>query len=275
MKIYSPEQQQLSRGDRSHLYGDGCFTTCKVTQGRIELWPLHLQRLQQSCERLQIAGVDWTELQQQISAVVMGHHDEVFKILISAGVGGRGYGRDPNGAAQVFLSWHPLPIHYQNWQRAGIRLHTSSVRLARQPLLAGIKHLNRLEQVLIKNELANIDADDALVLDDQGFIIESSAANLLCYHNGQWMTPSLVECGVEGVMRNHLLRVSEALGQTIAVQPLPLSQLNQDSQLFLCNSLMGVVPAREWLLPSGQKWALSFQELPWLQRCLQEGADLL
>ncbi|QHJ10243.1 Aminodeoxychorismate lyase [Paraglaciecola mesophila] len=233
---------QLDIADRATQYGDGCFTTMLVKDGTVEYWQAHLTRLKTSCERLFIQFTAWDDLTSNVFAMAQQGSSCVLKVLISRGSGGRGY--SPEGANQpiYIISEHPYPSHYDDWQASGIELNVSRVALAKQPLLAGIKHLNRLEQVLIKHELANDAFQDCIVLDTDGVIVESSVGNIFWYHDNVWYTPSLHFSGVEGVMRNHVVDYFSANQITIHQCRETQEAIQSASEVFVCNSLMGIVP---------------------------------
>ncbi|MEC8373660.1 MAG: aminotransferase class IV, partial [Pseudomonadota bacterium] len=125
----------------------------------------------------------------------------VLKVHISGGKAGRGYARDQSQPSLVRLSVHAYPKHYDAMRQRGINAISANTALAIQPVLAGIKHMNRLEQVLIKREVEEAGADDAIVCDTNENLIEASAGNLFFFANGAWYTPSLKGSGVNGVVR--------------------------------------------------------------------------
>jgi 4-amino-4-deoxychorismate lyase len=221
--------------DRSFNYGDGIFTTMQVHGGKIQLWPLHLRRLQYGAARLGFGVIDWSQLQHAAEAAKT-QTEQVIKILISRGEGGRGYGTAGIKVPRVYISSSELPDYSQARQQ-GICLGLAKLQLAVQPLLAGIKHTNRLEQVLLKQELATTAFDDLLVLDQLGFITEASAANVFFYRDGQWHTPELKRAGVEGVMRQHIMQQHH-----ITEVSWKADELNTIEAMFICNALMGIVP---------------------------------
>ena len=135
------QTNQLSSSDRSLAYGDGVFTTAKISQGRIELIDMHMQRLQNSCKKIAISGVDFAEIAQQIKSVASTYSLAVLKVLISAGQGGRGYSRQGVGQPTVMISVHEFPQHYFAWQKEGISVAKSQFKLGLNPFLAGVKTL--------------------------------------------------------------------------------------------------------------------------------------
>ncbi len=228
----------LTPADRSFNYGDGIFTTIQVRNGELLLWPLHLQRLQQGVARLGITAPDWQQLAQQVQDAI-SQPQQVVKVLISRGEGGRGYSPAGINQAGIYISTAPMP-DYSHWQQQGVRLGLAQLRLSVQPLLAGLKHNNRLEQVLLKQEQLRRGSDDLLVLDQQGFITEAIAANVFLYRDGNWHTPALERAGVAGVMRQHLL--ARLGGCEVNWRQ---EQLEQIDAMFICNALMGIVPVRQ------------------------------
>jgi 4-amino-4-deoxychorismate lyase len=230
----------VSLNDRSFNYGDGIFTTMLVQQGYIQLWPLHLQRLQHAASVLGFTGINWQQIQQQAFAAASVYADtpQVLKLLLSRGEGGRGYATAGVSDTRLYISTSAMP-DYEEMRLHGARMQLAQLKLAVQPALAGLKHNNRLEQVLLKQELAGTDADDLLVMDQQGFITEASAANVFFYRDHNWYTPALKRAGVAGVMRQHLMQQT-----AITEVDWQLSELNHIDAMFICNALMGIVPVR-------------------------------
>ncbi|UAA40412.1 aminodeoxychorismate lyase [Paraneptunicella aestuarii] len=232
---------------RAVAYGDGCFTTMLVRQGAIQLFELHMQRLQQDTQKLGLKEFQPEEFRQFIDTLQtneLAQQNLVLKVLVSAGMGGRGYQRDHNAELQVNVTSHPVPEYYEQWQEQGIALGLSPFKLAMQPELSGIKHLNRLEQVLVKSAFAyaSNETQDEIVTDTQGMVVETSVANLFWRENQQWFTPDLHYCGVAGVMREHIIqRLAEHgfLVHQVRVKPQLLSRVDS---LLMCNSLMQLVP---------------------------------
>ncbi|MEQ4939792.1 aminodeoxychorismate lyase, partial [Proteus terrae] len=161
--INGVEQDTLAANDRAAQFGDGCFTTARIQQGQVALLDAHLQRLQTTCEKLQIPFHDWLTLSEEMQRLARPHAQGVLKVILTRGVGGRGYSTAGCVSPTRILSVSPFPAHYARWREEGITLTQSPVPLGRNPWLAGLKHLNRLEQVLIRSHLEQTDADEALV----------------------------------------------------------------------------------------------------------------
>lgn len=227
---------------RSAIYGDGCFTTIAIEQGKPELLPQHLTRLRKACERLElsIAAFYWQQLEEKLTKIAIEQHSGIVKVIISAGNGGRGYQRNCDAEPQCYLQTLPPVAHYGQWQKNGISLGICHKKLAKQPELAGIKHLNRLEQVMIKQHKS--DTEDNIVLDSDNIIVEVSAGNLFWRAFNRWFTADTGRAGVEGVMRNYILSKLGETAMPFNIVRAKLHALEQASDVFICNSLMKLVP---------------------------------
>ena len=191
----------LSASDRSVQFGDGCFTTARVSDGVIVFLAGHIQRLQRAASVLRIEGVDWTALEQDMVLAAGQQKEAVVKAVVTRGQGGRGYSVAGCSAPTRIVSASDYPVHYHAWRQQGVKLALSTVTLSKNPLLAGIKHLNRLEQVMIRMHLDQTDANEALVVDTSGCLVECCAANLFWRKGNQVFTPDLSQSGVDGLMR--------------------------------------------------------------------------
>jgi len=226
---------QIQSSDRSFQYGDAIFSTVRIRAGQPQLWSLHWQRLCHSMQRLGFAALSETTVLQQVLASISAP-EQVLKVLISRGEGARGYGTLGISVPQLYCWTAPLP-DYQQARMHGLRLGLAQMQLAQQPLLAGIKHCSRLETVLLKREAEQSGFDDLLVCDQQDFLIEATAANLLLWRDGRWWTPELQQAGVAGVMRQLLLDTRLA-----TTTLLPVTELVNVESMALCNALSGIVP---------------------------------
>lgn len=232
---------QVSVADRGLNYGDGLFETLRVSQGQIALIDYHLARLQRGLQALrlqadiQVVAAEWRDLAQRMGAGVI-------KLTLTRGVGPRGYAIPAPARAVRIQQCFPPASYPAERTQAGIRLFPCVTRLARQPLLAGIKHLNRLEQVLARSEWADPQYAEGLVCDTQGLPVECTMSNLFARVDGRWLTPALTQCGVRGVMREYLLDQLRAHGEQVEEAEMDYSLLTSASELFCCNSLYGIWP---------------------------------
>ena len=238
------EQDTLPASDRATQFGDGCFTTARIRHGDVCLLAEHIRRLQGACEKLLIPFKDWDTLADEMAQRAKGHSSGVLKVIISRGSGGRGYSGANCQHPVRILSVSAYPSHYERWRQDGITLELSPIRLGRNPALAGIKHLNRLEQVLIRAHLDQSDADEALVLDSEGFITECCAANLFWRQGSDVFTPKLDQAGVNGIMRQFCLQQLAHSGFRVVEVNAAENALITAEEVVVCNALMPVVPVR-------------------------------
>lgn len=233
----------ISINDRCFLYGDGFFSTVRVTRGMPQLWPLHLARLQHTARQLAITIADWNQLTHAVTKTIETEQltNAVLKIQISRGEGSRGYSVQGIATPNIVISHSNLP-DYHHWQQQGMKIGLAELRLAVQPALAGLKHCNRLEQVLLKKEASERQFDDLLVCDQQGYITEAIAANLFLHRDGRWYTPELSRAGVAGVMRSQLLTLQRDIEQVNWQLP----ELANVDAMVLTNALMGAVPVQSY-----------------------------
>jgi 4-amino-4-deoxychorismate lyase len=240
------EQNSLPANDRAVQFGDGCFTTARILNGNIHFMPQHLTRLKRACEALFIPFTQWSALETEMRQLAEHQTTGVLKVIISRGAGGRGYSGATCQAPARIVSISPYPAHYAQWREEGITLALSPVRLGRNPLLAGIKHLNRLEQVMIRRYLEQTDADEALVLDSEGWVTECCAANIFWRQGRDVFTPRVDQAGVNGIMRQFCLdRLAVSEYRVIEVNAVAQA-LHAADEVVVCNALMPLIPVRQW-----------------------------
>ncbi|MDE2022767.1 MAG: aminodeoxychorismate lyase [Gammaproteobacteria bacterium] len=239
-------QDQVPVSDRGLQYGDGLFETLPAKHGQIPLLAYHLDRLHTGCERLAINAPSREKLQSELLSAACGEHHAILKLLITRGTGGRGYRPPPDSEATRVLTRHPWPDHPPAWSEVGIQLRVCSTRLGHNSRLAGLKHLNRLEQVLARAEWSERDPwQEGLMLDEEGAVIEGTMTNVFVrLVDDRRVTPELSRCGVAGVMRRHLLERSIEAGEPVHKTHLSMKELQGAREVFMCNSLIGIWPVR-------------------------------
>lgn len=249
--------------DRGLAYGDGVFETLRITQGSPVLIDYHLDRLQLGLRRLSISH-QWNELKAEIMAYPGFNQDGVVKLLITRGLGGRGYGTDNvQGPSRVF-SWHALPSYPQSHYVQGISVYSCRQVLALNPSMAGIKHLNRLEQVLARQEWGE-GYQEGLMLDAYGYVIEGVFSNLFVISKGAIMTPELKRSGVAGTMRRWLLERFAVNGYRVDVGQVTLQDIRLADEWFFCNSVYGIWPVRQWEDRTWEVGNISRQAQQWIK----------
>ncbi|MGU9865204.1 MULTISPECIES: aminodeoxychorismate lyase [Kluyvera] len=244
-------QNTLAVNDRATQFGDGCFTTARVVNGRVQLLPAHIARLQSACRRLAIPFESWSTLSDEMVMLAQRLQNGVLKIILSRGAGGRGYSGSACQTPTRILSTSATPAHYARWKAEGITLALSPVTLGRNPYLAGLKHLNRLEQVLIRSHLEQTTADEALVLDSDGWLTECCAANLFWRCGRDVFTPRLDQAGVDGIMRQFIIaQLARSAFHVVEVNA-PLTAIADADEVLICNALMPLIPVQRY---AEQQW---------------------
>lgn len=239
------KSSQTSVFDRGLLYGQSVFETIAIINGKPSLINEHFDRLQTGCHTLAIP-CDVAVLKNEIRDFLEqlpAHSNKVLRITITMGEGGRGYLDPENPCVSRILSSHDMPRHAkENWQQ-GIILGLSDVKLAAQPLLAGIKHGNRLEQILARRNWLE-HWQEAVLCDYDDNVIEATQSNVFIVKNNCLKTPALTHCGVLGVMRNHVSELADKLGFDVQNVSLSVNDLYQADEIFVTNSIIGVWPVR-------------------------------
>lgn len=227
--------------DRGLSYGDGLFETIRFRGADAPLWPRHMQRLSESCTRLRLPPLNPAVLLDEARTVVAGLPQSVVRMTLTRGSGARGYAPPPAPKLTRIVAGFELPLLKGDDYRYGIRMRMCQLRLAGQPLLAGMKHLNRLEQVLARAEWNDPAIAEGLLCDQHERVIGATMANLFAVIGGVLVTPALDLCGIAGVARAEILSVQPAA----QVRELKLDELAGASELFLSSSVRGILPVRE------------------------------
>jgi 4-amino-4-deoxychorismate lyase len=225
------------RFDRGLHYGDGLFETIDVREGRARFLALHADRLARGSERLGIACDAGAQLTAAARAL---DGDGTLKVIVTRGDSvARGYGTTGAERARVLRFWYPgAPAT----RPAKCDVVTLAQRWGENPALAGLKHLNRLEQVLARRELAATGADEGLVLASTGRLVSGTMCNVFLYVDERWVTPRVDRCGIAGVMRAVVLREAARAGLSIDEVALDAAVLPRVSAAFFTNVRIGVSP---------------------------------
>jgi len=227
--------------DRSLLYGDGIFTTIAVRDYRPALLQHHLDRLLNDGKRLNITGIPIDDIKDSLFSLCQDLEQAVIRITVSRGSGVRGYFcQDVTPVFWITVSeW---PDHIDKYRKQGINLRICSQKLSYNPELAGIKHCNRLEQVMARNEWDTELFQEGIMLDREGNVIEGTMSNLFLIKNGQIYTPDLTGCGVNGIIRKTVIELVENLGISLKVTTLNTQDLQEADAVFVSNSIIGLWP---------------------------------
>lgn len=237
--------------DRGFTLGDGLFETVAVRAGQARLWPQHCERLAEGCRRLGLPQPDVAMLHDELEQCRGDELDGTVRITWTRGPGPRGYAPPEQPEPTRVVGWFPgLPTLPER----PLRLRWCDHRLGENPALAGLKHLNRLEQVLARAEWNDPGIDEGVMRSVSGDIIECTSCNLFLVLDGILLTPDLSRCGVAGVMRRHVLTLAEDLSIPVQIGRLNVDTLVNADELFVTNASRGIAAVgsmenHEWTAP--------------------------
>ncbi|HVY82258.1 MAG TPA: aminodeoxychorismate lyase [Steroidobacteraceae bacterium] len=247
--------RQWCRGDLAHTavaldrglhFGDGLFETIACRRGRARFLALHLDRLSRGCERLRIEMGDVSAIRREIEqAAATARGDSLIKLIVTRGPAvARGYGWSGTESATRVLLRYAWPQEDATAWLDGVRVQVARTKLGENAALAGMKHLNRLEQVLARAEVSSKEAAELLLFSSSGLLISGVMSNVFIVRNGRLATPRLDLCGVAGVMRRVVLREAAKAGLAAEEGALSEHDLNRAEEVFVTNARIGVWPIR-------------------------------
>ena len=234
--------------DRGFAYGDGLFETMRVHRGTVPWWDAHWTRLAVGAQRMRLRLPQREQALTEATKLFDDAGDGVLKLVVSRGIGARGYAVPADNEPTWVLLRHRLPPPVAE---SGMVLRWCSTRLALQPMLAGLKHCNRLEQVLARHEwhdpaAVDTDAGEGLLCDTEDSVVSATTANLFVLRDGRWLTPLLDRCGVAGICRDWWLRDLGATEIRLSVEDVETADA-----VVLTNAVRGILGvarlgARAW-----------------------------
>jgi 4-amino-4-deoxychorismate lyase len=243
----------LSPLDRGLHFGDGLFETIACRRGRARFLALHLDRLMQGCERLAIEPAPVAAIRGEIEQLALRTDAAIIKLIVTRGQAlARGYApAGGEGATRIALRY-PWPHEESGSWQAGVRAGIASLRLGENAALAGMKHLNRLEQVLAQSERDSRQVRELLLFGSSGRLVSGTMSNVFIVRQGKLETPRIDLCGVAGVMRRVVLREARRAGIAVEECDIAAPDLAQAQEIFLTNARIGIWPVN----------ALEKQDLP-------------
>lgn len=254
----------VSVNDRGMLYGDGLFETICSRNGRCQFLKEHLQRLQKGAA---VLGIDYPGDEVYIADIKTlqaqaDSPDHVIKLMLTRGTGERGYRSPVPQQPTRITQLSALPAYADDYSVTGIKARVCQQTVSSNQTLAGIKHLNRLENVLARNEWSD-EVQEGLMTDADGFIIEATMSNIFFVKNNHLLTPALDYAGVDGIIRQQLMTLASQLESDCEITQVHINELDQMDEIFVCNSLIGIWPVINIeRLVDGQMQQLAFTAGP-------------
>ncbi len=248
--INGSEHDQLPVSDRGLQYGDGVFETIAYHNGQLRFLTAHLDRLSLGCKRL---GIDFQQrktLKIELHKIVgilaaSERRNAVVKIIVTRGSGGRGYQAPKDIEPTRIISTHDWPDYPAANASTGVKVRLCQQRLVDNPSLAGIKHLNRLEQILARNEWDDDTIAEGLMCNAHGDIVEGTFSNVFIVKSGMLITPPLDRCGIEGIIRATLMDIAAKAGIPCHQAYIRQQDVVTADEVFICNSIIGIWPIKQ------------------------------
>jgi 4-amino-4-deoxychorismate lyase len=234
----------LNFRDRGLQYGDGVFETMRVRKRKIRLLDFHLERLYGSCRRLKIAAPGALKLRRELKRIAGRRSDGILKLIVTRGAGPRGYRPSGRERCTRIATLHPLPGSMAAEGSRPARLRVCATPLGINPLLAGLKTLNRLESVMARAEWTDERIWEGLMLDVDGYCVCGTMSNLFLRRGTTLMTPLLDRCGVAGVMRRWVLQSAGELRLRVAERRIRWQDLAAAEEVFMSNAVVGIRSVR-------------------------------
>jgi 4-amino-4-deoxychorismate lyase len=232
--------------ERALHYGDALFETMACLEGRPRLLERHLRRLALGCNRLGLEAPPAGLLASELADLARGTSRAVIKLLLTRGVAlARGYALAGGERPRRIALRYAWPHEDSAAQVEGVRVRLATLRLGENPALAGIKHCNRLEQVLARREWTDPTIAEALLFSSSGALVSGTLSNVFLVQGSKLLTPLIDRCGVAGVMRGLVLEMASAAGIPAQERRLDAAELETAEELFLTNAVNGIRPVRE------------------------------
>ena len=236
--------------DRGLAYGDGVFETIALSHGQVQLWQAHRQRLSTGLMTLGLVA-DAASASHLVNAIVddiqtayalFGHSQGVIKVTVTRGNGGRGYAAPSSPRPTRIVSMLPWPQDRSELSNEGVCVQMCQHRWSTNAALAGVKHLNRLDQVLARNEWTDVNIHEGIMLNQEGDVISGVMSNLFIQVDGQLITPQLDQCGINGTMAQMVKAIAKQCGISLIERQVTLEALLNADAAFFTNSINGIWP---------------------------------
>ena len=244
-RYVSGDEPAVRADDRGLLYGDGFFETVRLYGKEPFRLSEHLERLRRSCARFGISLGLTEEAVRGVLAELLfctGLSKTSARITVTRGPHTGDLGLPASSAPTAIIEVRPLVLPPPQWYERGLRLHVSEFAVSPQHPLAGHKSLNYFIFLAARDAARRAGADEALLLDPTGQVVEAATSNIFCVRKGLLRTPPLDSGALPGVTRRAVLELCHAEGLPCREVPLPLKEVATSDEVFLTNSLVELLP---------------------------------
>ena len=239
------EGNAVPADDRGLQYGDGVFETILVRHGVPRFLAMHRERMRRGLTQLGIQFLAANELEAEITRVTAQAPPlAILKIIVTRGTARRGYAPQAQAVARRIVSLWPTTPPPADVIANGAILNIARLRLPQPSPFAGIKHLNRLENVMAAADAPVGAGFEALMLDTSERLVSVTAGNVFLVKDGALLTPRVDRVGVNGIMRQVVLREAASLGIPAREQDLAMDDVASADAMFITNARIGVVPVQ-------------------------------
>ena len=230
--------------DRSVQYGDGVFETIAVYDKKPEFWIDHFKRLKKGCKILKIKCPSEKFLKKEIKKFFtkLKLKKFILKIIISRGKGGRGYKLPETMKPVRILGMYKWPNYPKKNISEGVNLNICKTKLSQQPSLSGIKHLNKLEQIIARSEWTNKFISESIMLDNKNNVVEGTMSNIFGIKNNNFIVPEIKFAGIHGIMRKIIIDILKRKKEKYLIKEINIQSFLKMDEIFICNSIFGVWP---------------------------------
>ena len=247
-------KDSISVYDRGLAYGDGFFETMlwdsfkeknEINVG-VEFWLRHLRRIKDGCQLMQINLPFDEEIIRQRNLILKASLKEkksgLLKMLVTRGVGGRGYKFERNMLPTIIFLSLPKPKVKKEYFKSGVVVKICKTQLSKNINLFGYKHLNRLDSVLARSEWEDKNIFEGVFVDSKKNILEGTMTNIFFVHEKTLITPPIIDSGINGVMRQVIIDNAKFFFDKVVIQKINLKDIEKFDQMFLTNSVLKVIP---------------------------------
>ncbi len=232
--------------DHIQMFGHGVFETMRVFKWDIPLLCYHLRRIHEHSKKIHIQ-TNSRSLRERIDNFVSRIRQAfsgsgILRLIVMSTGSLGGYRIDKTCEPTYIISYRSLPVEPVAMPLNGIKMRVCDYRLPLNPVLSGMKHLNRLDQILARAEWDD-QFDDGIMLDQNELVVETTFGNIFFLSSSGWGTPLINQCGVEGVMRSLLIKkIMPALSESVDIRKVELYEIKKCSEWFVCNAVRGIMP---------------------------------